>query len=141
MNDIIDVPAKFNEEPPNNKRHAPSTRMQTLTTIGWVSYALHFVVAVAAVLPGTEVGIGLLIVAVILDWVKKDDAKGSWQESHFTWRIRSVLWSAVWYVVTSPLFLLLYLPGKLAWTAVSVWFLYRIVRGMVNMQAQRAVGQ
>ena len=80
-------------------------RAQGLKAIGWVSYLLHLVVAVAAILPGTQVGIGLLIVAFVIDLVKKDDAKGTWQESHFSWRIRSVVWAGILYVVTIPLWL------------------------------------
>ena len=61
--------------------------------IGHVSYALHAVVAVAAVLPGVHARKARLIVAFLLDMAKRDDARGSWQASHFRWRIRSVLWA------------------------------------------------
>jgi uncharacterized membrane protein len=107
--------------------------------VGWVSYLLHLVVAVAAVVPGAQVGAGLLIVALIIDLVKKGDAEGTWQASHFAWRIRTVIWAGVLYVVTSPLFLLLYLPGAIAWAVISIWFLYRIVKGMVRMNASQAM--
>ena len=112
----------------------------SLKTVGWISYLLHLIVAVAAVVPGAQVGAGLLLVALIIDLVKKSDALGSWQESHFRWRIRSVLWAGLLYVLTAPLFLLLYLPGALAWALISLWFLYRIVRGMVAMNKDQAVG-
>lgn len=112
---------------------------QSLKTVGWVSYILHLVVAVAAVLPGAQPSMALLLVALVIDLVKQGDAAGTWQASHFSWRIRTVLWAAFWYVVTSPLFLLLLLPGMLAWLLVSVWFLYRIVRGMVRMNDNRPV--
>ena len=115
-------------------------RAQGLKAIGWVSYLLHLVVAVAAILPGTQVGIGLLIVAFVIDLVKKDDAKGTWQESHFSWRIRSVVWAGILYVVTIPLWLLLLLPGWIAWGVISIRFLYRIVLGMVRMNANQPVG-
>ena len=117
-----------------------SERDNSLSTFGWVSYILHLVVAVAAVVPGTEFGVGLLAVALVLDLVKRRDASGTWQESHFSWRLRSVVVCAVLYVLTAPLFLLLILPGKLAWAVISLWFLYRVVRGMVAMNAQEPVG-
>jgi uncharacterized membrane protein len=41
--------------------------------------------------------------------------------------------------VTLPLFLLFYLPGAIAWAMISIWFLYRIVLGMVRMNAGRPV--
>ena len=123
MNDIVDVDDKN----------------RSLRTIGHISYLLHLIVAVSAVVPGVQASIGLLIVAFILDLVKRDDAAGTWQESHFRWRIRSVLWAGGLYLLTAPLWLLLFLPGWIAWCVISIWFLYRIVRGMVGMNEGRAV--
>jgi uncharacterized membrane protein len=108
-------------------------RMRSLKLVGNISYALHAVVAVAAVIPGVQVSILLLLIAFVLDLVKKDDAAGTWQESHFRWRIRSVLWAGGLYLVTSPLFLLFIVPGLMAWIVVSIWFLYRIVRGWMAL--------
>lgn len=62
-----------------------SQRERSLMTIGHISYALHAIVAVGAVLPGVQGSVLLLLVAFILDLVKRDDARGSWQESHFAW--------------------------------------------------------
>ena len=117
MNDTIDIGEKE----------------RSLKTVGHISYALHTVVAVGAVLPGVQARVGLLVIAFVLDLVKKDDAAGSWQESHFRWRIRSVLWAGGLYLVTSPLWLLVLVPGWIAWAIISVWFLYRVVRGWVNL--------
>ncbi|WP_426145661.1 DUF4870 family protein [Polaromonas sp. DSR2-3-2] len=110
-----------------------------LKTWGWVSYLLHLVVAVAAVLPGAQVSIALLVVALVIDLVKRGDADNTWQASHFSWRIRSVIWAGVLYLLTSWLWLLFIVPGWIAWGLISVWFLYRIVKGMVRMNAGRSV--
>jgi len=110
-----------------------------LKTWGWVSYLLHLVVAVAAVLPGAQVSIVLLVVALVIDLVKRDDAANTWQASHFSWRIRSVLWAGILYLLTSWLWLLFIVPGWIAWGLISIWFLYRIVKGMVRMNAGRSV--
>ena len=106
-----------------------------LKNVGHVSYLLHLIVAVGAVMPGAQVSIALLIVAFVIDLVKKDDAIGTWQESHFRWRIRTVLWAAGLYLVTAPLWLLFFVPGWIAWGVISIWFLYRIVRGWMNLNA------
>lgn len=111
----------------------------SLKTWGWISYILHLIVAVAAVLPGAQVSIALLLVALVVDLVKKDEAAGTWQASHFSWRIRSVLWAGVLYVLTSWLWLLFLVPGWIAWGLISIWFLYRIIKGMVRMNAGRAM--
>ena len=107
---------------------------------GWISYALHLVVAIAAVLPGTQVSVALLLVALVMDLVKRSDAANTWQASHFSWRIRTVVWAGVLYVLTAPLWLVFIIPGWIAWGLISLWFLYRIVLGMVRMSADRAVG-
>ncbi len=112
---------------------------RSLKSIGHISYLLHLIVAVGAVLPGTQASVALLIVAFVIDLVKKDEARGSWQESHFSWRIRTVLWAAVLYLVTAPLWLLFFVPGWIAWGIISIWFLYRIVRGWMNLSANVAM--
>ena len=110
-----------------------------LKTWGWLSYVLHLVVAVAAVVPGAQVSALLLIIALVIDLVKRGDADNTWQASHFKWRIRTVLWAGFWYLLTAPLWLFFLVPGWIAWTLISIWFLYRIVLGMVRMNANRAV--
>ena len=126
MNDIIDVQSK-------------DQKAQGLKNIGWVSYVLHLIVAVGAVLPGAQASALLLIIALVIDLVKRSDAEGTWQANHFSWRIRTVIWAGVLYIVTAPLWLLFFLPGWIAWGLISIWFLYRIVRGMVAMNKSQAV--
>ena len=123
-NDIIDV-------------STDDQRAEGLKAWGWVSYVLHLIVALGAVIPGAQPGALLLLVALVIDLVKRSDAQGTWQASHFSWRIRTVLWAGVLYIVTAPLWLLFFLPGWLAWCVISLWFLYRIVRGMVAMNQSR----
>jgi uncharacterized membrane protein len=124
MNDVVQMPAADQRE-------------RSLRTIGNVSYALHAIVAVGAVLPSFQPSVLLLIAAFILDLVKRSDAAGTWQESHFRWRIRSVLWAAALYVVTLPLWFLFLIPGWIAWGLISIWFLYRVVRGWLNLNDQK----
>lgn len=126
MSDIIDV--QSNEQ-----------KALGLKNVGWVSYVLHLIVAVGAVLPGAQASAALLVIALVIDLVKRSDAEGTWQANHFSWRIRSVIWAGVLYVVTAPLWLLLIAPGWIAWGLISLWFLYRIVRGMLAMSRNQAV--
>ncbi|HEY2559795.1 MAG TPA: hypothetical protein VGI48_08825 [Caldimonas sp.] len=119
MNDVIEVPES----------------QQSLKTIGHISYFMHAVVAVGAVLPGVQASVLLLLIAFFLDMMKRDEARGTWQESHFSWRIRTVLWAGGLYLVTAPLWLLLLVPGWIAWAIISIWFLYRIARGWLNLSS------
>jgi uncharacterized membrane protein len=114
-------------------------KLQTLNTVGTISYLLHLVVAVSAVVPGGQFGPVLLIAALVLDLVKRSDAAGTWHASHFRWRIRTVLIAAGLYLLTAPLWILLLAPGWVAWTCISVWFLYRVVIGFVAMNKGRAM--
>ncbi|MBK6293583.1 MAG: hypothetical protein IPF55_03945 [Rhodoferax sp.] len=115
-------------------------RLQSLNTVGTISYILHLIVAIGALVPGGQFGPVLLIVALVLDLVNRDKAEGTWHASHFRWRIRSVLIAAVLYVVTIPLWILFIFPGWIAWALISVWFLYRIVSGMVAMNKGLPIG-
>ena len=124
MNDIVEMPANAERE-------------RSLRNIGHISYALHAIVAVGAVLPGFQPSVLLLVAAFILDVVKRGDAAGTWQESHFSWRIRSVLWAAALYLITLPLWFLFVVPGWIAWGIISIWFLYRVVRGWLSLNDQK----
>ena len=119
MNDVIDIPDS----------------QQQLKTIGHLSYFLHAVVAIGAVLPGIQASVLILLIAFFIDLFKRDQARGTWQESHFSWRIRSVLWAGGLYLVTAPLWFLLILPGWIAWGLISLWFLYRVIRGWLNLSS------
>ncbi len=107
-------------------------------TVSWVSYILHLIVAVSAIVPGAQMGPALLVVALVIDLVKKGDATG-WETTHFSFRLHTVIWAALLYLVTLPLWFFFVLPGWLAWVAISIWFLYRIVLGMVRLNGQRPV--
>ena len=120
-------------------RAVDKATLDGLKAWGWISYILHLIVAVTVVIPGAQVSIAVLVIALVIDLVKRSDAKGTWHESHFSWRLRSMIWSGILYLVTAPLWLLLLLPGWIAWCIISIWFLYRIVRGMVAMNKQVAL--
>lgn len=108
-------------------------RLNALNTVGTISYVLHLLVALGALIPGGQFGPVLLIAALILDMVKRDNAHGTWHASHFAWRIRTVVIAALLYLLTAPLWFLFIFPGWLAWVLISVWFLFRIVTGFVRM--------
>ncbi|CAN1511818.1 COG3671 Predicted membrane protein [Burkholderiaceae bacterium] len=116
---------------------ASSKQEDATHTVSLISYVLHLIVAVSAIIPGAQVGPVLLVVALILDFVKRGDAGDGWEASHFSYRIRTVIWAAVLYLVTAPLWFFFILPGWLAWAVISVWFLYRIVLGWVRLNKQQ----
>jgi uncharacterized membrane protein len=101
---------------------------QSLKTIATVVYALQ-----AA---GFFVGITWLI-GVIVDYVKREDAVGTWLESHFRWQIRTFWWGLLWGVLGG--ILLLVLIGWLVLAANAVWIIYRIVKGWLRLAERREI--
>ena len=129
------------QAPPGSAEQAYLQKMQSLNTVGTISYVLHLIVAVGAVVPGGLMSPVLLIAALVVDLLNRERAEGSWHASHFRWRIRTVLIAAALYVVTLPLWALLLVPGWIAWTLISLWFLYRIVSGFSAMNKGQEIGQ
>jgi uncharacterized membrane protein len=101
---------------------------QSLKTLATLAYALQAI--------GLLVGI-TWIAALIIDYVKLDEAKGSWLESHFRWQIRTFWWGLAWTVIGTVL--LVVLVGWLVLAAVLVWAIYRIVKGWLSLNDNKAI--
>lgn len=100
-----------------------------LKTLATVVYALQ-----AA---GFFVGL-TWIVAVVLNYVKRDDVRGTWLESHFSWQIRTFWWGLLWAVVGG--ILVLVVVGFAVLFADAVWIIYRIVKGWLALSENKPVG-
>ena len=101
---------------------------QSLKTVATVVYALQ----AAGFLFGIT-----WIVAVIVDYVKKDDAAGTWLDSHFRWQIRTFWWGLLWGVLGTILAFVL--VGFAVLFADAVWIVYRIVKGWLRLAERREV--
>jgi uncharacterized membrane protein len=78
------------------------------------------------------------IIAVILNYVKRNEARGTWLESHFRWQIRTFWYGLLW-VVLCALFVVATLGVGLliVWVPfgiVGLWFIYRIARGWIQLK-------
>jgi uncharacterized membrane protein len=122
---------------------APSQGMVTLTH---VLYALHGFSALMGVLGSALVLTAFLtgwpsIIAVIINYVKRGDARGTWLDSHFSWQIRTFWYAVLWVVIAAILFLTL-VGIPFAWVLavlVGLWVLYRIIRGWIALAQARPV--
>jgi uncharacterized membrane protein len=103
-------------------------REQQLKTVATMVYALQAF--------GFFVGI-TWIVAVIIDYVKKDDAAGTWLASHYRWQIRTFWWGLLWGVIGGILAFVL--VGFLVLAADAIWIIYRIVKGWLRLSENREV--
>jgi uncharacterized membrane protein len=81
------------------------------------------------------------IVAVILNYLKRGDVRGTWLESHFRWQIRTFWFGALWVLLCLLFVVLTFGLGILiAWLPiglVGLWFIYRIVRGLMALSERR----
>ena len=76
------------------------------------------------------ISIGMLsVIAIVINYVKRNDLPNDLYRSHFRWQARSFWFTLLWLGVTAPLFLLFWIPGAAAWFLVGLWYLYRFVRG------------
>ena len=101
---------------------------KSLKTLAMVVYALQGL----AFLNGVT-----WIVAVVIDYVKLDDVRGTWLESHFRWQIRTFWWGLLWAAVGAVLMFVL--VGFLVWTAAAVWAIYRIVKGWLALNDNKPI--
>jgi uncharacterized membrane protein len=119
----------------------PAEPLPSALTVANVVYALHafaIVVGIAgtATVVGSFVGSVPSIVAVILNYVKRGDARGTWLESHYRWQIRTFWYAIGWVLLAGFLILtLIGIPFAFAiLVGVSLWLIYRIVRGWLRLR-------
>ena len=133
----MDVPP-----PPPISGNAPKSLVDWTQII----YGLHAASLAIGIL-GTATIVGaflfgpLSIIAVIMNYVKISEARGTWLESHFRWQIRTFWFGLLW-VCLCALFVLLTLGIGIiiAWLPlgiVALWFIYRIWRGWMALREGR----
>jgi uncharacterized membrane protein len=128
-----------------------TTDERSLITTLHVTYALHAVgLAIGAFGAASVVGSFIFgwpsIIAVIVNYVKRGDARGTWLESHFEWQIRTFWFALVWaiFVFLLGLPLTLVIVGFGIWAIgffiLGIWAIYRIAVGWTRLNARKTVG-
>jgi len=81
------------------------------------------------------------LIAVVLNYLKRGEARGSFLESHFRWQIRTFWFALLWLLVAVSLaFSLIGIPLAFLLAAIAgIWVLYRVVRGWLNLNDRRAM--
>lgn len=122
----------------------------SLVTVTQVTYALHALgLAIGAFGAASIVGSFLFgwpsIIAVIINYVKRNEARGTWLESHFAWQIRTFWFALAWSLLVGFLgaVLAIVLVGFAIWWIgfglLGIWAIYRIARGWLRLQDRRIV--
>jgi uncharacterized membrane protein len=111
-----------------------------MVTLTHVLYALHGFSALMGVLSAAFIVTAFLtgwpsIIAVIVNYVKRRDARGSWLDSHFGWQLRTFWYALLWVVVAGLLVLTVIgiLFAFVLLIGAGLWVLYRIIRGWIAL--------
>jgi uncharacterized membrane protein len=117
-----------------------------LVTLVHVMYALHAFSALTGMLTAAFVVTAFLtgwpsIIAVILNYVKRSEARATWLDSHFSWQLRTFWFALLWLVVGAVLFATVVgIPVAFAlWIATGIWVLYRLIRGWLALGSRKAL--
>ena len=111
-----------------------------------IIYALHALSLLTGILgAATVIGAFLIgwpsIIAVVMNYIKRGEARGTWLDSHFQWQIRTFWYGVLWVGLCVAFIVLTFGIGiLLAWiplAIVSLWFMYRTVRGWVRLRDGR----
>ncbi|MCC7463465.1 MAG: hypothetical protein IT480_13515 [Gammaproteobacteria bacterium] len=113
----------------------------------WI-YGLHALSVASGLLGSHTIAVRFLfglpsIVAVIMNYARRDAVRGSWLESHFRWQIRTFWFALLWVAMTSICAAPLLLVGigiVLAWIGFGLtgaWILYRVIRGWLALREGR----
>ena len=127
---------------------APGTNPTSGESFNWTQaiYALHAFSLLMGILgPVTVVGAFLTgwpsIIAVILNYVKRDAVRGSWLESHFRWQIRTFWFGLLWVALCLLFIVMTFGIGLIiVWLPlgiVTIWFIYRVARGWIALRDGR----
>lgn len=123
----------------------------SLVTTTHLIYALHTLsiligVTSAATIIGAFVFGVPSIIAVIINYVKRSDARGTFLESHFRWQIRTFWFAALWATLGVLLWIALaivligFLIGPAILMLTGLWVIYRVIRGWLALRDRQPIG-
>ena len=118
--------------------------------IGWTHliYALHAFSIISGILGAASVIGSFLIgwpslIAVVLNYIKRSDARGTWLESHFRWQIRTFWYGLLWASLCGiVLVFTLFVAIIVVWVPLAiltVWFIYRVARGWSRLSSRQSM--
>jgi uncharacterized membrane protein len=109
-------------------------------TLTHVMYGLHAFSALTGLMSAAFVVTAFLsgwpsIIAVVINYVKRGDVRGTWLESHFRWQLRTFWFAMLWFLVSGLLFVTVVgIPAAFVlMLGTGIWVLYRIVRGWLAL--------
>ncbi len=129
-----------------NMIESGKTPADGLVTITHVIYGLHAFTVITGLLSPMLIVTAFLtgwpsILAVVLNYIKRSEARGTYLESHFRWQIRTFWFALLWVVVAWLLvFTLIGIPLAIAVVSIAgLWVLYRVARGWLRLNDKLAM--
>ena len=115
----------------------------------WI-YGLHALAVVVALLSAGSIAVRFAfslpsIVAVVMNYARRAEARGTWLESHFRWQIRTFWFAWLWILVISiaamPLLIIWvgFLLARLGLALTGLWVVYRVARGWLALRQGKAI--
>jgi uncharacterized membrane protein len=119
----------------------PAPGLVTVTHLVYALHALSLLIGIttAATIIGAFVFGVPSIIAVVINYVKRDESRGTYLESHFRWQIRTFWFALLWCVIGGMLFITLVgIPLAIGvFFAAGVWAIYRIARGWLALRDRK----
>jgi uncharacterized membrane protein len=131
---------------PSPSTEPPAPPREGLITLTHVIYALHAFSALTGLLSSALIVTAFLtgwpsIIAVILNYAKRSEVRGTFLDSHFGWQIRTFWYALLWLVAGGVAFATLIgiVVAVVIWVITGLWVLYRIVRGWMALTEKKAM--
>lgn len=128
----------------SNTHPGPDRPTTSALNVAHAVYGLHsFAIVVGLVGSASVVGsfVGSIpsIIAVVLNYLKRNEARGTWLDSHYRWQIRTFWFALLWVVIAAVLFVtVIGIPVTIGLLlGLTVWLIYRIGRGWLRLRDQR----
>ena len=120
---------------------APAPSLVTVTHLVYALHALSLLIGIttAASIIGAFVFGVPSIIAVVINYVKRGEARGTYLESHFRWQIRTFWFALLWSIIGGMLFITLVgIPLAIGvFFAAGIWAIYRVARGWLALRDQK----
>lgn len=129
---------------PSSPLAAPSPQ---LVNLAHLIYGLHAFSVITGIV-GAATVVGMMVtgwpslIAVIINYVKRSETRGTWLESHFRWQIRTFWFALLWGAIGVVLILTIVgaIIGIPLFIVVGLWVVYRVARGWLRLLSKKSIG-
>ena len=100
-------------------------QLKQYNLITYILYLVGFVVGITG------------LIAIIMNYVKRNEMRGTWLESHVDWQIKTFWYSLIGYIV--GFLLTAILIGFVIILVVFIWHVYRLIKGLIALNDNKPI--